>query len=83
MSDEDSDGPMTLDDAVSSAQDIVDQLRAHWKESGLAPEVLAHAMIGSGITDLTNERGVDSALDVLRRLVDAAGAGGTRTAELD
>jgi hypothetical protein len=27
-------------------------------------------MIGSGITDLTNERGVDSALGVLRRLVE-------------
>jgi hypothetical protein len=27
-------------------------------------------MIGPGITDLTNERGVNSALDVLRRLVE-------------
>jgi hypothetical protein len=69
MADEDSDDPMTLEDAVESAQDIVDQLRARWKHSGLPIEVLAHAMIGSGITDLTNVRGVDAALDVLRRLV--------------
>jgi hypothetical protein len=70
MSEDDPDDPMTLDDAVSSAQDIVDQLRSRWKESGLPIEVLAHAMIGAGITDLTNERGVNSALEVLRRLVE-------------
>ncbi len=56
MSEDDPEEPMTLEDAVSSAQDIVDQLRARWKESGLPVEVLAHAMIGAGITDLTNER---------------------------
>ncbi len=70
MSEDDPDDPMTLDDAVSSAQDIVDQLRSRWKERGLPIEVLAHAMIGAGITDLTNERGINSALEVLRRLVE-------------
>ncbi len=61
---------MTVEDAVSSAQDIVDQLRSRWRESGLPIEVLAHAMIGAGITDLTNERGVQAALDLLRELVE-------------
>ncbi len=70
MSEDDPDDPMTLDDAVSSAQDIVDQLRSRWKERGLPIEVLAYAMIGAGITDLTNERGINSALEVLRRLVE-------------
>ncbi len=70
MSEDDPEKPMTLEDAVSSAQDIVDQLRSRWKESGVPIEVLAHAMIGAGITDLTNERGVNSALEVLRRLVE-------------
>jgi len=70
MADDDPDDEMTLEDAVSSAQEIVDQLRARWKESGLPIEVLAHQMIGSGITDLTNARGVEPALDVLRRLIE-------------
>ncbi len=70
MSKDDADRPMTLEDAVSSAQDIVDQLRGRWRESGLPIEVLAHAMIGAGITDLTNERGVQAALDLLRELVE-------------
>jgi hypothetical protein len=48
---------------------MVDQLRARWNHSGLPIEVLAHAMIGSRIIDLTNERGVNAALDVLRSLV--------------
>jgi hypothetical protein len=70
MSDEDdSDRPMTLEDAVASAQDIIDQLRSRWREDGMPIEVLAHAMIGSGITDLTNERGVEATLEVLRELV--------------
>jgi hypothetical protein len=67
--DDDFNRPMTLEDAVSSAQDIIDQLRNRWRESGLPVEVLAHAMIGSGITDLTNVRGVDATLQVLRELV--------------
>jgi hypothetical protein len=58
-----------VEDAVSSAQDIVDQLRSRWRESRFPIEVLAHAMIGAGITDLANERGVQAALDVLRELV--------------
>ncbi len=70
MSKDDADRPMTLEDAVSSAQDIVDQLRSRWRESGLPIEVLAHAMIGTGITDLTNERGVQAALKLLRELVE-------------
>jgi hypothetical protein len=37
--------------------------------------VLAHQMIGAGITDLTNERGVEAALELLRELVsDIEGA---------
>jgi hypothetical protein len=70
VSDDDPDSPMTLEDAIASAQDIVDQLRSKWRDSGLPIEVLAHAMIGTGITDLTNERGLNAALDVLRELVD-------------
>ncbi len=70
MPEDDPDDPMTLEDAVSSAQDIVDQLRSRWELSGLPIEVLAHAMIGSGVTDLTNARGVEAALDVLRRLLE-------------
>jgi hypothetical protein len=67
--DDDPDRPLTLEDAVASAQDIVDQLRSKWRDSGLPIEVLAHAMIGTGITDLTNERGVQATLDLLRELV--------------
>jgi hypothetical protein len=70
MAEDDPDSPMTAEDVVSSAQDIVDQLRSKWRESGFPSEVLAHAMIGAGITDLANERGVDDALRVLRELVD-------------
>jgi hypothetical protein len=70
MSDEDSDDPMTLEDAVSSAQEVIDQLRTRWKETGMPIEILAHAMIGAGITDLTNERGVSAALEVLRGLLE-------------
>lgn len=54
---------------ISSAQEIVDQIRERWRESGLPISVLAHQMIGAGITDLTNERGVDAALELLRELV--------------
>ncbi len=70
MSNDDPERPMTLEDAVASAQEIVDQLRSKWRESGLPIEVLAHAMIGTGITDLTNERGINAALDVLRELLE-------------
>jgi hypothetical protein len=60
---------MSGDDVISSAQEIVDQIRERWRESGLPISVLAHQMIGAGITDLTNERGVDAALELLRELV--------------
>lgn len=66
---EDGDRPMTTDEVISSANEIVDQLRTRWRESGLPMEVLAHEMVGAGITDLTNERGVASALQLLRELV--------------
>jgi hypothetical protein len=39
MAEGDRDRPMTLEDAVSSAQDIEDQLRSRWKESGLPIEL--------------------------------------------
>jgi hypothetical protein len=60
---------MSGDDVISSAQEIVDQIRERWRESGLPISVLAHQMIGAGITGLTNERGVDAALELLRELV--------------
>jgi hypothetical protein len=44
---------MSGDDVISSAQEIVDQIRERWRESGLPISVLAHQMIGAGITDLT------------------------------
>jgi Cft2 family RNA processing exonuclease len=69
MSEDDSDGPMSADEVIASAQEIVDQLRERWRESGLPVSVLAHQMIGAGITDLTNERGVEAALELLRDLV--------------
>jgi hypothetical protein len=49
----DSDRPMSYDEVIASAQQIVDQLRDRWRESGLPISVLAHQMIGAGITDLT------------------------------
>ncbi len=54
MAEDDSDRPMSDDEVIASAQQIVDQLRDRWRESGLPPSVLAHQMIGAGITDLTN-----------------------------
>jgi hypothetical protein len=75
MAEDDSDAPMSDEDVISSAQEIVDQLRTRWRESGLPVSVLAHQMIGAGITDLTNERGVEAALELLRELVsDIEGA---------
>jgi hypothetical protein len=70
MAEDDSDQPMSPDEVISSAQEIVDQLRSKWRESGLPVEVLAHQMIGAGIADLTNERGVRAVLDLLRELVE-------------
>jgi len=69
MAEDDSDQPMSADEMIASAQEIVDQLRERWRESGLPISVLANQMIGAGITDLVNERGVDAALDVVRELV--------------
>ncbi len=69
MAEDDSDRPMTTDEVISSAQQIVDQLRDRWRESGLPVGVLAHQMIGAGITDLTNDRGVAATLELLRELV--------------
>ncbi len=69
MAEDESDRPMSDDEVITSAQQIVDQLRERWRESGLPPSVLAHQMIGAGITDLTNERGVYAALELLRELV--------------
>ena len=70
MAEDDPDSPMTVENVVSSAQDVVDQLRSKWRENGFPSEVLAHAMIGAGTTDLADERGVDAALRVLRELAD-------------
>jgi hypothetical protein len=69
MAEDDSDTPMSADDMIASAQEIVDQLRDRWRESGLPVSVLANQMIGAGITDLINERGAEAALDMLRELV--------------
>jgi hypothetical protein len=80
MSEDDSDGPMSADEVIASAQEIVDQLRERWRESGLPVSVLAHQMIGAGITDLTNERGVEAALELLRDLVGDIERGAARRA---
>jgi hypothetical protein len=80
MSEDDSDGPMSADEVIASAQEIVDQLRERWRESGLPVSVLAHQMIGAGITDLTNERGVEAALELLRDLVSDIERGAARRA---
>ena len=69
MAEDHSDTPMNADEVIASAQEIVDQLRDRWRESGLPVSVLAHQMIGAGITDLINERGLEAALDVMRELV--------------
>jgi hypothetical protein len=59
--------PMSPDEVIASAHQIVDQLRDRWRESGLPVSVLADQMIGAAITDLTNERGVDAALELFAR----------------
>ena len=45
MSEDDPDTPMSLEEIVASAQDIVDQLRDRWRENGFPIDVLAHGMI--------------------------------------
>jgi hypothetical protein len=69
MAEDDADAPMSADEVIASAQRIVDQLRERWRNSGLPASVLAHQMIGAGITDLANERGIGAALELLRELV--------------
>jgi hypothetical protein len=69
MAEDNSDNDMSEDEVISSAQEIVDQLRARWNESGFPISVLAHQMIGAGVADLTNERGVEAVLELLRELV--------------
>ncbi len=69
MAEDDSDQPMSADEMIASAQEIIDQLRDRWRESGLPISVLANQMIGAAITDLINERGAEATLDVLRELV--------------
>ena len=39
--------------------------RSRWRESCLPVSVLAHQMIGAGITDLTNERSIEAARELL------------------
>jgi hypothetical protein len=69
MTEDHSDDPMSEDEVISAAQEAVDQLREQWRESGVPISVLAHQMIGAGVADLTNERGVDATLELLRELV--------------
>lgn len=69
MAEDNSDRPMSDDEVISSAHEILDQLRDRWRESGLPTSVLAHQMIGAGVTELINDRGVEAALEVLRELV--------------
>jgi hypothetical protein len=38
VTEDDNGDPMTLEDAVSSAREIVDQLRARWKQIGMPIE---------------------------------------------
>ena len=66
MAEDDPDDPMSADDMISAAEEVIEKLRTSWRERGFPGEVLAHTMIGAAITDLVNERGVDAALDLLR-----------------
>jgi hypothetical protein len=61
---------MTTEDVIAAADEIIENLRSSWRERGFPPEVLAHSMIGAGITELANNRGVDAALQVLRSLAE-------------
>jgi len=70
MAEDDPDRPMTAEEVVAAADEIIENLRSTWRERGLPPEVLAHSMIGVGITELVNKRGVDAVLQVLRDLTE-------------
>jgi hypothetical protein len=70
MVEDDPDEPMSADDMIAAADGLVEKIRDGWRERGFPPEVLAHAMVGAGLTDLTNERGVKAALQLLRNLVE-------------
>jgi hypothetical protein len=69
MAEDDPDAPLTADEVIAAADEIIESLRSSWRERGFPPEVLAHSMIGAGITELANKRGVDAALQVLPRLL--------------
>jgi hypothetical protein len=68
MAEDDADDPMTADEMISAAEELLEKLRSGWRERGFPPTLLAHAMIGAGITDLTDERGADAALQLLREI---------------
>jgi hypothetical protein len=70
MAEDDPDSPMTSDDIVSAAEELLAKLREGWREKGFPPEVLAHAMIGAGLADLVNERGAEAVLQLFRDLSD-------------
>jgi hypothetical protein len=70
MAEDDPDSPMTPDEVISAADELLEKLRDGWRERGFPPEVLAHAMVGAGLTDLTSARGVCAPLQLLRDLVE-------------
>jgi hypothetical protein len=51
MAEDNSDTPMSDDEVISSAQEIVDQLRQRSRESGLPVSVLAQQVVGAAMTD--------------------------------
>jgi hypothetical protein len=56
MAEDDSDQPMSADEMIASAHEIIDQLRDRWRESGLPISVLANQMLGAAITDCVAPR---------------------------
>jgi hypothetical protein len=70
MPEHDPDNIENAEDVVSSAREIVDQLRSKWQEKGFPSEVLALAMIEAGITYLSKERGAEAAQTVLQGFLE-------------
>jgi hypothetical protein len=71
MGEDDPDPPMTAEEVIAAADEIIENLRSSWRERGFPPEVLAHSMIGAGITEAREQawcgRGVAGAARPCRR----------------
>jgi hypothetical protein len=70
VAEDDPDERMTADDMIAAADGLVEKIRDGWRERGFPPDVLAHSMVGAGLTELTNVRGVEAALHLLRDLLE-------------